>query len=239
MLFIELPLAAQGSTTKSTRDFHREAGPIQKIFYAPARSMRIHSTSFSKSAVSLETAPRSPLPEFAFIGRSNVGKSSLINMLTNKSGLARVSKTPGRTREINFFKINEAWGLVDLPGYGYAKVSKELRDQFNEFVSEYLLKRENLCGTFVLIDSRHTPQKIDLQFVGWLIENQVPFALIFTKADKIKPRIVKKHIKLFKEALAEFSDGEPAVFTTSDKTREGRKEVLGFIETAMEQSQNF
>ncbi|MBL6923236.1 MAG: YihA family ribosome biogenesis GTP-binding protein [Akkermansiaceae bacterium] len=201
--------------------------------------MRIHSTSFSKSAVSLETAPRSPLPEFAFIGRSNVGKSSLINMLTNKSGLARVSKTPGRTREINFFKINEAWGLVDLPGYGYAKVSKELRDQFNEFVSEYLLERENLCGTFVLIDSRHTPQKIDLQFVGWLIENQVPFALIFTKADKIKPRLVEKHIKLFKEALAEFSDGEPTVFTTSDKTREGRKEVLGFIETAMEQSQNF
>lgn len=201
--------------------------------------MRIHSTSFSKSAVSLETAPRSPLPEFAFIGRSNVGKSSLINMLTNKPGLARVSKTPGRTREINFFKINEAWGLVDLPGYGYAKVSKELRDQFNEFVSEYLLERENLCGTFALIDSRHTPQKIDLQFVGWLIENQVPFALIFTKTDKIKPRVVQKNIKLFKEALAEFSDGEPPVFTTSDKTREGRKQVLGFIETAMEQSQKF
>lgn len=201
--------------------------------------MRIHSASFSKSAVSLETAPSPALPEFAFIGRSNVGKSSLINMLTNKSGLARVSKTPGRTREINFFRINEAWGLVDLPGYGYAKVSKEMRDQFNEFVSEYLVERENLCGTFVLIDSRHTPQKIDLQFVGWLIESQIPFALIFTKADKVKPRVVKKHINLFKEALAEFSDGEPPVFTTSDKTREGRKEVLGFIETAMEQFKQF
>ena len=201
--------------------------------------MRIHSATFSKSAVKLETAPQTSLPEFAFIGRSNVGKSSLINMLTNKDKLARVSKTPGRTREINFFTINNDWSLVDLPGYGYAKVSKEMRDQFNEFVSEYLLDRENLCGTFVLIDSRHTPQKIDLQFVGWLIENQIPFALIFTKADKVKPRVVKKNINLFKEALAEFSDGEPPVFTTSDKTREGRKEVLGFIETAMQQYEQF
>ena len=201
--------------------------------------MRIHSATFSKSAVKLETAPQTSLPEFAFIGRSNVGKSSLINMLTNKDKLARVSKTPGRTREINFFTINNDWSLVDLPGYGYAKVSKEMRDQFNEFVSEYLLDRENLSGTFVLIDSRHTPQKIDLQFVGWLIENQIPFALIFTKADKVKPRVVKKNINLFKEALAEFSDGEPPVFTTSDKTREGRKEVLGFIETAMQQYEQF
>lgn len=201
--------------------------------------MRIHSATFSTSAVSLDKAPQSSLPEFAFIGRSNVGKSSLINMLTNKDKLARVSKTPGRTREINFFTINDTWSLVDLPGYGYAKVSKEMRDQFNEFVSEYLVERENLCGTFVLIDSRHTPQKIDLQFTGWLIENQLPFALIFTKADKVKPRLVQKHIKLFKEALAEFSEGDPPVFATSDKTREGRKEVLGFIESAIEQSQQF
>jgi len=198
--------------------------------------MRIHSATFLKSAVNLDTAPQSPLPEFAFIGRSNVGKSSLINMLTNKDKLARVSKTPGRTREINFFTINKEWSLVDLPGYGYAKVSKEMRDQFNEFVSEYLLDRENLCGTFVLIDSRHSPQKIDLQFVAWLIDNQIPFALIFTKADKVKPRVVKKNINLFKEALAEISDGEPPVFATSDTTREGRKDVLHFIETAIEQS---
>ena len=197
--------------------------------------MRVQSAKFTKSAVSLSECPSAELPEFAFIGRSNVGKSSLINLLTNKDGLARVSKTPGRTREINFFKINDNWALVDLPGYGYAKVSREMRDQFNEFVSEYLVERENLCGTFVLIDSRHTPQKIDLQFVQWLIENERPFALIFTKADKVKPRVVKKNIGLFKEAMKEFSSGEPVVFESSTTTRDGRKEILGFIDTAMQQ----
>jgi GTP-binding protein len=173
------------------------------------------------------------LPEFAFIGRSNVGKSSLINLLTNKEGLARVSKTPGRTREINFFSINNAWNLVDLPGYGYAKVSKFQREQFNEFVSDYLLNRETLTGTFVLIDARHTPQKIDLEFVAWLIEAQLPFALIFTKTDKIKPRLVLKNVGLFLEKMKEFSDGNPIYFETSTIARTGRKEVLKFIETAI------
>lgn len=175
------------------------------------------------------------LSEFAFIGRSNVGKSSLINLLTNKDGLARVSKTPGRTREINFFKINNLWSLVDLPGYGYAKVSKTQRDQFNEFVSEYLLERENLLGTFVLVDSRHTPQKIDLQFVGWLIEVGLPFALIFTKTDKSKPKVVKKNMGLFLEAMKEFSDGSPIYFESSATTRDGRKEILDFVEAALAQ----
>ena len=197
--------------------------------------MRVQSAKFAKSAVKLSECPGLGLPEFAFIGRSNVGKSSLINLLTNKDGLARVSKTPGRTREINFFKINDNWALVDLPGYGYAKVSKEMRDQFNEFVSEYLVERENLCGTFVLIDSRHTPQKLDLQFIQWLIENELPFALIFTKTDKVKPKLVKKHIGLFTEAMKEFSAGEPVVFESSVTTRAGRKEILGFIEDAMQQ----
>jgi len=197
--------------------------------------VRIQSAKFTKSAVKLSECPAAGLPEFAFIGRSNVGKSSLINLLTNKDGLARVSKTPGRTREINFFKINEDWVLVDLPGYGYAKVSKEMRDQFNEFVSEYLVERETLCGTLVLIDSRHTPQKLDLQFVNWLIDGEIPFALIFTKTDKIKPKIVKKHIGLFTEAMKEFSSGEPVVFESSTTTRDGRKEILGFIETAIQQ----
>ena len=196
--------------------------------------MRIHSANFQKSAVNLSQCPPPQLPEFAFIGRSNVGKSSLINLLTNKDGLARVSKTPGRTREMNFFKINEAWTLVDLPGYGFAKVSKSLRDQFNEFVSEYLLERESLCGTFVLIDSRHTPQKIDLQFVQWIIECGIPFALVFTKSDKTKPKIVQKHIKLFKEAMKEWSDGEPIIFISSAAKREGYREILGFIEKAIE-----
>jgi GTP-binding protein len=195
--------------------------------------MKIQSAKFKKSAVSLDRCSAPDLPEFAFIGRSNVGKSSLINLLTNKDGLARVSKTPGRTREINFFTINDAWNLVDLPGYGYAKVSKSQRDQFNEFVSDYLLNRESLAGTFVLIDSRHTPQKIDLEFVAWLIEAQLPFALIFTKTDKSKARVVRKNIELFLERMKEFSEGAPVFFETSTTTRAGRKEVLGFIETAI------
>ena len=197
--------------------------------------MKVASAKFVKSAVRLGDCPQGEMPEFAFIGRSNVGKSSLINLLTNKDGLARVSKTPGRTREINFFKINEAWTLVDLPGYGYAKVSKDQREKFNEFVSEYLLERETLCGTFVLVDSRHTPQKIDLEFVNWLVDSQLPFALIFTKTDKSKPKVVAKNVKLFLEAMKAFADGDPIYFESSSTTRAGRKEVLGFIEQALEQ----
>ncbi|MDA7935863.1 ribosome biogenesis GTP-binding protein YihA/YsxC [Akkermansiaceae bacterium] len=196
--------------------------------------MRVTSAKFIKSAVSLEQCPSAELPEFAFIGRSNVGKSSLINLLTNKDGLARVSKTPGRTRELNFFKINDSWSLVDLPGYGFAKVSKDQREQFNEFVSEYLLGRENLCGTFVLIDARHPPQKIDLQFVQWLIEAGLPFALVYTKIDKAKATPLKKHIELFKEAMKEWSDGEPIIFQSSASKRLGYKELLGFIEDAIQ-----
>jgi GTP-binding protein len=194
--------------------------------------VRIQSAKFIKSATQLPDCPSAEFPEFAFIGRSNVGKSSLINLLTNKNDLARVSKTPGRTREINFFKINDQWALVDLPGYGYAKVSQSMRDQFNEFVSDYILHRENLCGTFVLVDSRHSPQKIDLQFVAWLIDCEIPFALIFTKTDKIKPKVVQKNINQFKEAMKEFSSGEPIVFQSSASTREGRQEILMFIDEA-------
>lgn len=194
--------------------------------------MRIQSAKFIKSATQLPDCPSAEFPEFAFIGRSNVGKSSLINLLTNKNDLARVSKTPGRTREINFFKINDQWALVDLPGYGYAKVSQSMRGQFNEFVSDYILHRENLCGTFVLVDSRHSPQKLDLQFVAWLIDCEIPFALIFTKTDKIKPKVVQKNINQFKEAMKEFSSGEPIVFQSSVSTREGRQEILMFIDEA-------
>ncbi len=196
--------------------------------------MKVTSAKFIKSAVALDQCPSAELPEFAFIGRSNVGKSSLINLLTNKDGLARVSKTPGRTRELNFFKINDNWSLVDLPGYGFAKVSKDQREKFNEFVSEYILERENLCGTFVLIDSRHTPQKIDLQFVQWLIEAGIPFALVFTKIDKIKATPLNKHIALFKEAMKEWSNGEPIIFKSSASKRLGYKELLGFIEEAIQ-----
>ena len=195
--------------------------------------MKIQNAKFKKSAINFDGCPAPDLPEFAFIGRSNVGKSSLINLLTNKEGLARVSKTPGRTREINFFSINDSWNLVDLPGYGYAKVSKSQRDQFNEFVSDYLINRETLTGIFVLIDSRHPPQKIDLEFLAWLIEAQLPFALIFTKTDKSKPKLVRKNIGLFLERMKEFSEGDPIHFETSTTTRTGRKEVLKFIEIAI------
>jgi GTP-binding protein len=195
--------------------------------------MKIQTSKFKTSAISFDRCLAPDFPEFAFIGRSNVGKSSLINLLTNKEGLARISKTPGRTREINFFFINDSWNLVDLPGYGYAKVSKSQRDQFNEFVSDYLLNRETLTGIFVLIDSRHTPQKIDLEFLAWLIEAQLPFALIFTKIDKSKPKLVRKNIGLFLERMKEFSEGDPIYFETSTTTRTGRKEVLKFIETAI------
>lgn len=195
--------------------------------------MKIQNSKFNTSVISFDGCPAPDLPEFAFIGRSNVGKSSLINLLTNKEGLARVSKTPGRTREINFFSINDSWNLVDLPGYGYAKVSKSQRDQFNEFVSDYLINRETLTGIFVLIDSRHPPQKIDLEFLAWLIEAQLPFALIFTKTDKSKPKLVRKNIGLFLERMKEFSEGDPIHFETSTTTRTGRKEVLKFIETAI------
>ena len=197
--------------------------------------MKIQTTRFAGSAVKLADCPDFSLLEFAFIGRSNVGKSSLINLLTNKGGLARVSKTPGRTREMNYFAINDSWNLVDLPGYGYAKVSKSQRDQFNEFVSEYLLERENLCGTFVLVDSRHSPQKIDLLFVSWLVEAGLPFALIFTKTDKVKAKVVQENIALFTEAMKEFSDGASVYFESSITTRAGRKEILGFIEAAIQQ----
>lgn len=195
--------------------------------------MKVESAQFQLSAVSLETCPQSSLPEFAFIGRSNVGKSALINLLAGKAGLARVSGAPGRTREINFFTINRKWSLVDLPGYGYAKVSKADRARFNEFVSEYLVERENLYCAFVLIDARHTPQKLDLEFVQWLVDHGIPFTLVFTKSDKVKPKVVQKNIALFKEAMAEWSEGESTVFTTSSKTGAGRKEILGFVDKAV------
>lgn len=195
--------------------------------------MQIQSATFVTSSPDLETCPESELPEFAFIGRSNVGKSSLINTLTNKKDLAMVSSTPGRTRLINFFLINKLWTLVDLPGYGYAKASGHDRKKFNEFVSDYLVNRPKLSCVFVLIDSRHTPQKIDLEFTQWLVEYEVPFVLVFTKTDKVKPGAVTRNIELFKEAMSEFCDGLPRVYNSSAKSGSGRKEILGFIGEAV------
>ena len=196
--------------------------------------MKIQSAIFERGAVSFDGCAESKLPEFAFIGRSNVGKSSLINLLANKDGLARVSGNPGRTREINFFTINGTWSLVDLPGYGYAKVSKADRERFQEFIAAYLIERENLFCAFVLVDSRHPPQRIDLEFVQWLVEAAVPFALVFTKAEKSRASKLEKNVTLFLDAMKDWSEGDPAVFTSSAKTGDGRREILSFIEDAMQ-----
>ena len=191
--------------------------------------MKITSARFATSFDSVESCPAAVLPEFAFIGRSNVGKSSLINMLCNQAGLANVSSSPGHTRLINFFVVNEDWCLVDLPGYGYARAPKSERNSFNDFVADYLEFREGLTHVFVLIDSRHDPQKIDIDFVTWLVEKAVPFSLIFTKSDKLKPSKVAANRDLFLTALSEYVDGQPPTFITSVKDKTGRMDVLSAI----------
>ena len=196
--------------------------------------MKITSAELVISAAAPKQFPPTKVPEVAFAGRSNVGKSSLLNLLADKEGLARVSGNPGRTREINFFTINGTWSLVDLPGYGYAKVSKADRERFQEFIAAYLIERENLFCAFVLIDSRHPPQRIDLEFVQWLVEGAVPFALVFTKAEKSRASKLEKNVTLFLEAMKDWSEGDPAVFTCSAKTGDGRREILSFIEDAMQ-----
>ena len=195
--------------------------------------MQIKSATFLLSSPDLHGCPDSPFSEFAFIGRSNVGKSSMINMLTNKRDLAKVSATPGKTKLINFFTINDSWSLVDLPGYGYAKVAVRHRTEFNKFVADYLTHRENLRCTFVLIDSRLTPQPIDLEFLTWLAGAGVPFVLVFTKTDKLKSNALQKNMTAFLEALSTSAGVTPQTFTSSAKERKGRSEILGFIDAAL------
>ena len=195
--------------------------------------MIIHSAALLGSSHDLASCPTSELPEFAFIGRSNVGKSSLVNMLTRVKGLARVSDTPGKTRLINFFMVNESWTLVDLPGYGYAKVGKKDRASFSSFVSDYLQNRPNLRGTFVLIDSRLTPQKIDLEFLQWMVGCGVPFILIFTKTDKLSRAAAQANIDAFLIRLQEISQDVPPFLTSSSKLIQGRSEILELIETTL------
>ena len=191
--------------------------------------MKINTARFATSAAGLEDCPKAELPEFAFIGRSNVGKSSLLNTLCNQKGLARVSGKPGHTRLINFYVVNEEWCMVDLPGYGYAKAPKAERHRFNDFVADYLEFREGLTHVLVLIDSRLEPQKIDIDFVTWLVECGVPFSLVYTKSDKMKPGRIKANQELFIEALSEYVDGVPPIFTTSAKSSDGRLDVLRSI----------
>lgn len=191
--------------------------------------MKIKSATFELSAPNLRACPRPPLPEFAFIGRSNVGKSSLINLLAEKRDLARVSDLPGKTRLLNFFTFNQAWRLTDLPGYGYAHVSKQERADFNEATAAYLTQRETLLHTYVLIDSRLPPQGIDLDFLAWLHGESVPFSLVFTKADKQSHAATHTSIERFRQTALKNIVPEPALFITSAKTKAGRKELLAHI----------
>lgn len=193
--------------------------------------MKIDTAEFIISNSDVSKCPKEPLPEYAFIGRSNVGKSSLINMLTNNKNLAKTSSKPGKTQLINHFKINSNWFLVDLPGYGYAKVSKHTKQVFQKFITQYFEKREQLVCAFVLIDIRHEAQKIDLEFINYLGETQVPFCIIFTKADKISKGKVDQHIAAYKkQLLANNWEEMPPHFVTSSQDGTGRDTVLEYID---------
>jgi GTP-binding protein len=194
--------------------------------------MIIHSAEFVVSSPSLALCPKTRLPEYAFIGRSNVGKSSLINMLVNRTGMAKTSVKPGKTRLINHFLINKEWHLVDLPGYGFAVVSKKDRGSWLDFINEYLMNRKNLSCLFVLIDSRLKPQKIDVEFINKLGETGVPFAIVFTKTDKISKLEAEKNISVFNKELRKTWDELPQYFISSSKTGLGRDEILDTINKA-------
>lgn len=191
--------------------------------------MIIKSAEFQCSNTRTDKLPPPVLPEYAFIGRSNVGKSSLINMLVQKKGLAKTSQTPGKTQLINHFLINENWQLVDLPGYGYAKTSRSNRADWQKFISFYLRNRENLQCVFVLIDSRLEPQKIDVEFCSWLGENGLPFQLIFTKADKQSRVKTDQAVAKFRKTLLAIFEEVPQHYITSSETQDGRDEILSFI----------
>jgi GTP-binding protein len=192
--------------------------------------MIVKSAEFICSNTQISKLPPPTKPEYAFIGRSNVGKSSLINMLVNKKGLAKTSQTPGKTQLINHFMINEDWYLVDLPGYGYARISKSKKEDWNKFIRTYLDKRESLQTVLVLIDARHEPQKIDLEFCNWLGEKGLSFVLVFTKADKQSSLKTDQNVAGFKKALGETFEEIPPYFVTSAENKLGRDEVLGFID---------
>ena len=196
--------------------------------------MNITSAAFHCSAPNLASCPDETLPEFAIIGRSNVGKSTLINTITRREGLAKVSPVPGFTKLINFFTINREWRLVDLPGYGFAHVARADKKAFNEAVNDYLANRGNLVCAFLLIDSTHPPQDIDLQFVNWLVDAAVPFVLVFTKTDKGDPEEVAENIEQFKQTIAPWFENFPETFTISSVTRHGLPDLLQVIDEALE-----
>lgn len=196
--------------------------------------MTIKTAEFIKSSGKWQECPEPTLPEYAFIGRSNVGKSSLINAILNRKDLAKTSQTPGKTQLINHFLINENWYLTDLPGYGYARVSKSMRRDFEKIITNYILNRKNLVNLFVLIDSRHTPQKIDIEFIEWCGENGVPFSIVFTKADKLKPNAVISNVENYKTELLKTWEDLPELYVTSAEKKTGGEEILQFIHSTNE-----
>ena len=191
--------------------------------------MVINEVNFVGSFERESQCPQDGIPEYAFIGRSNVGKSSLINMLCNRKGLAKVSNTPGKTQTINFFRVDDSWHLVDLPGYGYAKISKKMRQRWENMIERYLITRPQLQVVFVLLDSRHELQKIDLEFINWLGERRIPFVIVYTKTDKLKKSQIEDHIEKIQKGLLQYWNSLPDQFVTSSEKKEGRQEILDFI----------
>ena len=199
----------------------------------PEKFMIIKTAVFSKSSSNFKQCPEDAKPEFAFIGRSNVGKSSLINMLTAVKGLAKTSASPGKTQLINHFLINENWYLVDLPGYGYAKTSKENRAKWEKMIKDYFLNRKNLEVTFILIDSRIPPQTIDLELIDWFGENGLPFILLFTKSDKLSKNDIAKNVKMFGNALAKTWSELPSYIITSSKSKLGMLQIMEYVDSVL------
>lgn len=194
--------------------------------------MKINTAEFVISNSEVAKCPKDRIPEYAFIGRSNVGKSSLINMITNHKNLAKTSSRPGKTQLINHFLINKNWHLVDLPGYGYAKVSKTTKAKFQQFITDYFESREQLICAFVLVDIRHEPQKIDLEFIEYLGESEIPFCIIFTKADKIGKNVIQKNVAAYKKnLLANNWEEMPQYFVTSSESTLGKDDVLNYIDS--------
>jgi GTP-binding protein len=192
--------------------------------------MKITKAEFITSSSEVSQCPPEQIPEYAFIGRSNVGKSSLINMLVDRKKLAKTSSTPGKTRLINHFKINHEWFLCDLPGYGYAKVSKKDRDTFSKMIEKYATQRTNLVCFFVLVDARHKPQQLDLDFIEWLGDSNLPFVIVLTKIDKVSQTVKSTNLLLLKNELSKTWEELPTIFETSAEKKTGRGEVLEFIE---------
>ena len=195
--------------------------------------MEIVRAEFVSSHATVDKAPAPDKPEFAFIGRSNVGKSSLLNMLTNRKRLAKTSSTPGKTQTINHYIVNDSWYLVDLPGYGYAGISKEIKKGFGKMIENYLLKRENLYCVFILLDCRHEAQALDLDFISWCGEKGIPICLVFTKADKISKTMMQKNLAVYQKTLRKTWEELPPFLITSATERTGREALLLFIENAL------